>query len=241
MGLLACATAVLLIGVVIGRVTAARSGVDEVYLRNSQPTPTPERTAPAQENRDRPGLDPVARAETPMAEQDVVAGKRREAGGRPSHLIDGSGGGSKVNTVTPEISGGPAGADNLPGDPELESQVVRLVNAERARYGCRPLRVDARLVRSARAHSMEMAASDNFEHSSPDGTTPWQRMAAAGYSNSGAETIARGFQTAEGVVHGWMASSSDRRTLLTCKLVATGVGMAFDGNTTWWTEDFGYS
>src|SRR4051812_31175607 len=81
MGLLACATAVLLIGVVIGRLPAAGRGVDEVSLRTPQPTPPATRTAPAHDDRDRPSLDPVARAETPMAEQDVMAGKKRRAGG----------------------------------------------------------------------------------------------------------------------------------------------------------------
>ncbi|MFD0887573.1 protein kinase [Streptosporangium algeriense] len=123
----------------------------------------------------------------------------------------------------------------------LEREFVRLVNVQRRRAGCAPFRVDRRLVQSARAHSAEMAASDVFSHTSPDGRSPWQRMEAAGYRNGGAENIGRGFATAAEAVRGWLASSSHRGNILNCSLKATGVGVMGGISGPWWTQDFGYS
>ncbi|KAA9381807.1 CAP domain-containing protein [Microbispora cellulosiformans] len=243
MGLLACAVAVLLTGVVIGRVTAAPDRVGNVYLRESQPgPPSPSADALATARRDRPPLEPVARTEAPQvtASATPVPRSRRE---RPSTMIDGSGGGSSyTTTLTPETGGesGSYGEDPM-RFASMEAELVRLVNIERRRHGCGPLRVDPRLVTSARAHSEEMAAGNRFRHTSPGGATPWDRMGAAGYRDGGAETIARGYDTAEQVVRGWMAGPTDRATLLNCRLVATGVGVSAGPGGPWWTEDFGYS
>ncbi|GGO06438.1 hypothetical protein GCM10010116_12690 [Microbispora rosea subsp. aerata] len=241
MGLLACAVAILLTGVVIGRVSARSDGLDDVYLRQSDPSPS---SAAAKTSaaipRDRPTLDHVLRTEAPVAAREVpqVTPKKER---RPSSMIDGSGGGSSYTMVT-EGGGSEDAADpDMMRAASMEAEVVRLVNAERRKHGCRPLRVDPRLVESARAHSEEMASSKLFRHSSPGGATPWDRMGAAGYADGGAETIARGYQTPEAVVRGWMAGRSDRATLLDCRLVATGVGVSLGEGGPWWTEDFGYS
>ncbi|MFC0864736.1 CAP domain-containing protein [Sphaerimonospora cavernae] len=244
MGLLACSTAILLIGVVIGRATSPGEDIDDVYLRNQAPSPTPVESAPAAPSRDRPPLDHVLRTDVPRTGQvPKPSPAPRSRPRRPANVIDGSNGESPLwSTLGRENTGGTTdGGVGPDAFPSLERQVVRLVNAERARRGCAPLRLDRRLVRSARAHSAEMAAANHFDHSSPDGATPWDRMAAAGYTNSGAEIIARGYQTAQEVVRGWMADRQDRTTILNCRLVATGVGVNMGPGGPWWTEDFGYS
>ncbi|MFD0655844.1 CAP domain-containing protein [Thermocatellispora tengchongensis] len=105
----------------------------------------------------------------------------------------------------------------------------------------RPLRVDARLVKSARTHSREMARSGVFSHNSPNGGSPWKRMERAGYSDGGAENIGRGYQSAEEAVRGWLSSPSHRQNILNCSLAATGVGFSDGPGGPWWTQDFGYS
>ncbi len=242
LGLLACSTAILLIGVVIGRATSPGEDIDDVYLRNQAPSPTPAKSAQdSSPRRDRPPLDHVLRTDTPKPAKTSSPPRPRPR--RPSNMIDGSNGDSpQWSTFGPGSTGETIDGRIRPDAfPSLEREVVRLVNAERARRGCAALRMDRRLVRSARAHSAEMAAANHFAHSSPDGSTPWDRMAAAGYTNSGAEIIARGYQTAQEVVRGWMADRRDRATLLNCRLVATGVGVNMGPGGPWWTEDFGYS
>ncbi len=241
MGLLACAVAILLTGVVIGRMSAGSGEVDEVYLRKSEPSLSPRASAPGAVPRDRPALDHVLRTVAPVTPGEVPQQRPRKEQ-PPSTVIDGSGGGSPYSVLTPGADGGGGAYDaDAMRAASMEAEVVRLVNAERRKHGCRPLRVDPRLVESARAHSAEMASSGLFRHSSPGGATPWDRMGAAGYSQGGAETIARGYQTAAAVVRGWMAGRSDRATLLDCRLVATGVGVSTGDGGPWWTEDFGYS
>ncbi|WP_432869749.1 CAP domain-containing protein [Microbispora rosea] len=241
MGLLACAVAILLTGVVIGRMSARSSAVDGVYLREAEPSPSSSVMAAGAEPRDRPTLDHVLGTVAPVTPRQVPQRRPRKEK-PPSTLIDGSDSGSRHTVITP---GGDGGGDEYDADSmraaSMEAEVVRLVNAERRKHGCRPLRVDPRLVESARAHSDEMASSRLFRHSSPGGASPWDRMGAAGYSEGGAETIARGYQTAQTVVRGWMAGRSDRATLLNCGLVATGVGVSMGEGGPWWTEDFGYS
>lgn len=238
LGLFACVVAVLLLGVVIGRVSMARDGSNEVYLRNSEPTPT---HAAAGSRRYRPPLDHVMRAHSPTA--STPAGSITRPTRKPSTMIDGSAGdGPQWNSFTPETTTGDSGGGNdVTGFPGMENEVVRLVNAERRKKGCAALRVDLRLVQSARVHSAEMATTNHFEHSSPNGGTPWDRMGAAGYKDGGAENIARGYQTAEEAVQGWMASPGHRNNILNCQLVATGVGVNLGTGGPWWTEDFGYS
>jgi uncharacterized protein YkwD len=239
MGLLACATAILLTGVVIGRVSAESDEADEVHLRRSSPTPSTAAKAVIEKaRRNRPPLERVYRPQPPAGGKvPPVAHRSRE----PSTKIDGSGGGSQIQVIGPSTSGKDVGDGSREAYAGLESEVVTLVNAERAKKGCSPLREDRRLVRSARVHADEMARSNKFGHTFPNGNTPWARMAAAGYSDGGAEIIARGYETAEEVVRGWMAESTHRGTLLDCRLVVTGVGVSLGESGLWWTEDFGYS
>jgi uncharacterized protein YkwD len=223
-GVLACVMAVMLVGIVIGRLTNGEN-VDEVYLRNSQPTPSGTATS----RKDRPPLEHASRAASPAPRSSAPAPQ-------PSPQ------GTKTAAGRQRGAGGTRGAGHGEGVKGFPSKkVVDLVNVERRKVGCRPLRVDQRLVRSALAHSLEMARSNDFDHNSPDGETPWSRMAKAGYKDGGAENIARGYQSAEDAVRGWLTSTGHSRNILNCKLVATGVGVALGPGGPWWTQDFGYS
>jgi uncharacterized protein YkwD len=118
---------------------------------------------------------------------------------------------------------------------------VSRTNAERSKVGCRALTVDQRLVNAAQAHSVDMAAKGYFDHRSLDGSTPFQRIAGAGYAFSiAAENIAAGQRTAADVMTGWMNSAAHRANILNCSLTQIGVGYATGGSYgTYWTQDFG--
>jgi len=120
--------------------------------------------------------------------------------------------------------------------PELD--VVARTNAERMRAGCGALRVDRRLAAAARAHSADMVNRHYFEHRSPDGDTPTDRTAAAGYSDYGGENIAYGQRSAAEVMSDWMGSPDHRRNILDCEFTTVGVGL--DPRGMYWTQDFGY-
>ena len=120
----------------------------------------------------------------------------------------------------------------------VEDEVVSLVNAERAKTGCDPLKSDPKLAQAAQDHSSDMAERDYFDHTTPEGLTFAERIVNAGYPTPGAENIAVGQQNAEQVMDGWMNSDGHRANILNCDLKSIGVGLAEDGM--YWTQDFGY-
>lgn len=122
----------------------------------------------------------------------------------------------------------------------LENEVTALVNAERAKARCGPVRTDERLRTAARRHSADMAAQGYFSHTSKDGSSPWDRIRRAGYPNGMAENIAYGYPTPADVMNGWMNSAGHRANILNCAAKAIGVGLAYTGSgTAYWTQDFG--
>jgi uncharacterized protein YkwD len=141
---------------------------------------------------------------------------------------------------TPDETKPGTGATPGTGSSVTETAVALLTNKERAKEGCAPLRIDARLVTAARRHSADMAANGYFDHTSRNGDSPWERMEAAGYTSPGAENIAKGYGTAAAVVEGWMKSPGHRANILNCKLRAIGVGMAGGPGGPLWTQDFGW-
>lgn len=60
--------------------------------------------------------------------------------------------------------------------PDLEKQMLDLVNRERVAAGLRPLAPDPELTGVAREHSADMFARGYFAHDTPEGLTPFDRM-----------------------------------------------------------------
>ncbi|WP_369225853.1 CAP domain-containing protein [Streptomyces sp. R39] len=122
----------------------------------------------------------------------------------------------------------------------VQAEVLKLVNGERAKVGCSALSASSSLTRLAESFSDDMAARDFFDHTDPNGRTPWDRAAAAGISDLGGENIARGQATAQAVMDAWMNSEGHRANILNCDFKTLGVGVHFGEGGPWWTQDFGY-
>ncbi|MFE1835437.1 CAP domain-containing protein [Streptomyces sviceus] len=120
-------------------------------------------------------------------------------------------------------------------------EVVGLTNRERARAGLPPLAVDPLLARAAQAYSTDMAVRAFYSHTSPEGTQPWDRAAAAGSARrSIGENIACGQRSAAEVVEGWMNSPGHRANILKPDFTHIGIGFAGGGPAgTYWTQLFG--
>ncbi|MFJ9101679.1 CAP domain-containing protein [Streptomyces sp. NPDC102405] len=120
-------------------------------------------------------------------------------------------------------------------------EVVGLTNRERARSGLPPLGVDPLLARAAQAYSTDMAVRAFYSHTSPEGTQPWDRAAAAGSTRrSIGENIACGQRSAAEVVEGWMNSPGHRANILKPGFTHIGIGFAGGGPAgTYWTQLFG--
>ncbi|MCR1781185.1 CAP domain-containing protein [Nocardioides carbamazepini] len=134
-----------------------------------------------------------------------------------------------------------AGAEELLLAPALEQRVIRHVNRHRAEHGCPPVRLNRKLRRAARTHSVAMAAARTMAHYLPGEPTLGQRAAAAGYDGwlRLAENVATGFATPGAVLKAWMESPTHRANILDCGLREVGVGAVQEGPRLWWTQDFG--
>ncbi|WP_051966637.1 CAP domain-containing protein [Kitasatospora mediocidica] len=138
--------------------------------------------------------------------------------------------------VSAVVTVGPAAA--APAD--NSARVIALVNQHRRQAGCGPLTADRRLDSLAQSLSDDMAGRGFFDHTDPDGHSPWDRARAASIGYLGGENIARGQPTPEAVVTAWMDSPGHRANLLDCRFTTLGTGLHQGPGGPWWTEDFGY-
>lgn len=117
-----------------------------------------------------------------------------------------------------------------------ESRLLRAVNRQRARAGCRPVSPRGRLTRVARAHSADMARHRRLSHWGSDGSSPGARVRRAGYRpRATAETLTAGQHSPEAAVRAWMHSPAHRRAILTCSFRRAGAGVVRGRGGPWWT------
>ncbi|MFI9718166.1 sigma-70 family RNA polymerase sigma factor [Streptomyces sp. NPDC052396] len=122
----------------------------------------------------------------------------------------------------------------------LAQQVIALVNAERGKVGCSPVRNNSQLAAAAQRHSDDMAARNFFDHTNPDGQGPGERITAAGYQwSTYGENIAYGQATPASVMDSWMHSPGHRANILNCSFKDLGVGINQAPGGPRWTQDFG--
>ncbi|MEV8097563.1 sigma-70 family RNA polymerase sigma factor [Kitasatospora sp. NPDC085879] len=127
-----------------------------------------------------------------------------------------------------------------PSTLSIKQQVVQLVNEERSKVGCTPVKSDDKLELAAQRHSDDMAARNFFDHTNPDGQGPQPRIDAAGYKwSSWGENIARGQRDAAAVMKSWMDSPGHKANILNCGFTDLGVGVHLGDGGPWWTQDFG--
>ncbi|MBB6350427.1 CAP domain-containing protein [Nonomuraea muscovyensis] len=232
LGVVVCLMAALFFtGVLLGRLSDDAAPAGHIYLNETAPpaaakaTPSPRKA--------QPHAGRIEREETTEVPRGQSARSRSP---RPSASPT-----DEVRGFIVDDNARVLGGEEIQPAPGMASKVVTLTNSARARQGCGPLRVDARLTRSARAHSLEMARSGRFAHDSPDGSSPWERMERAGYQAGAAENIGRGYTSPEEAVRGWLANPAHRQNILNCRIRAIGVGVADGPGGPWWTQDFGYS
>jgi uncharacterized protein YkwD len=113
------------------------------------------------------------------------------------------------------------------------SATLCLLNHQRSRHRLPRLREDRALSRAALRHSRAMVAAQYLEHVGPDGSTPHQRIVAAGYrigagGGSTGENLASGEERAATpavIVDGWMRSAGHRRNILEARFLEIGIGI----------------
>mgnify|MGYP005769924777 CR=1 FL=1 len=120
---------------------------------------------------------------------------------------------------------------------DFASQVVALVNAERAKHGLSALKVDAKVQQAALVRAKETAQS--FSHTRPNGSSFSTALTEAGVSYRRAgENIAYGQSTPQQVMNAWMNSSGHRANILNENFTTIGVGYTVINGTAYWTQLF---
>ena len=113
--------------------------------------------------------------------------------------------------------------------PDLESQMLEMVNRERVAAGLKPLAPDPELTEVARRHSADMFARGYFSHNTPEGLTPFDRMHEAGvqYLTAG-ENLA--LAPTVSIAHtGLMHSPGHRANILRPQFGRVGIGIMDGG------------
>jgi uncharacterized YkwD family protein len=123
---------------------------------------------------------------------------------------------------------------------KLESQVVTLVNQQRAKYGLSKLTVNSTLSYTARLKSQDMVKKNYFSHTSPTYGSPFKMMETFGIRFSAAgENIAEGQPSAQAVMTAWMNSPGHRANILSPAYNRIGVGCAKNSRgVLYWTQQF---
>jgi uncharacterized protein YkwD len=130
--------------------------------------------------------------------------------------------------------------------------LFRAINRARVEHHVRPVVPSPRLHWAARRHSSNMLALDYFAHTSPDGSTLYDRIVDSGFLTDGewwaGETLAWGTGTMgepNSVVQMWLNSPEHRAILLSPLYRFVGIGRArgtFLGHpdADVWTADWGH-
>ncbi|MFD0022551.1 CAP domain-containing protein [Streptomyces sp. NPDC058382] len=194
-------------------------------------TSAPTKSAKAKETEEARTKAPSQRASTSKAPASGTTSKSPTSGARTSAAAA-----PAPSTSAPA----PSRTTTPPADTSAQAAVLSLVNQERAKVGCSPVTASSSLASLAQNFSDDMAARGFFDHTDPDGNSPWDRAAKAGVDNLGGENIARGQADAQAVMDAWMNSEGHRANILNCDYKTLGVGVHTGAGGPWWTQDFGF-
>lgn len=125
-------------------------------------------------------------------------------------------------------------------DSDWAQEILRLTNEIRAGYGLNTLEWDDALAEVGRAHCMDMAAREYFDHNTPEGLTPFDRIQKTGlYYIYAGENIAAGQITPADVTKAWMDSPEHRDNILNPNFTRLGAAFYRGGNLgIYWSQEF---
>ncbi|MET8841381.1 CAP domain-containing protein [Streptomyces rubiginosohelvolus] len=223
----------------------------------SSTAPADRSSSPASRGSERPEAPSTSPSKTPSPSKTSKAPSKSAAPSTSKKPAATPSKKSKAPTTAPEKSSAPASKapappktsaapppskkpSPSPTDASARSEVLALVNQERAKVGCSPLSTSAPLTSLAQNFSEDMAARGFFDHTDPDGDTPWDRAAQAGVQGLAAENIARGQADAQAVMEGWMNSEGHRANILNCDYKTIGIGIHEGSGGPWWVQNFGF-
>ena len=117
------------------------------------------------------------------------------------------------------------------------NEVLKLVNAERAKAGLSAFTTNSSLTAAANKRAVEIKSS--FSHTRPNGSGFQTVLGEYSVSYRAAgENIAYGQKTPQAVVTAWMNSQGHRANILNANFNKLGVGVYQSSGTIYWTQEF---
>jgi uncharacterized protein YkwD len=122
----------------------------------------------------------------------------------------------------------------------VSADLVAAHNRVRANHHLSALTVSEPLEAAARGHACDMARRRWMSHRGGDGSSPFRRMSAQGYTfRRAAENVAAGYRSVDSVMTGWMWSPGHRLNILgKFSEIGAACATASDG-TLYWCVTFG--
>ena len=116
---------------------------------------------------------------------------------------------------------------------QIARSTVCLLNKERTARGLHKLRLNPRLSKAARAHSLDMVAKQYFDHVSQAGRDVVDRLTRTGYLGDAQSWVvgenlawgSGGRSTPRQIVKAWMGSPGHRQNILTGRFREIGIGV----------------
>jgi uncharacterized protein YkwD len=143
-----------------------------------------------------------------------------------------------------------AGGGGAASQSSWASAVLSVLNSQRAQNGLGPLSSNSKLIASAHAHNLKMAAANSMSHQLPGEASLGSRVSAAGYSwSSCGENIGWTTDKSQGgaislensMYNETPPNDGHRRNILSTSFTQVGIDVIVDPGTgkLWITEDFG--
>ncbi|MEV8033545.1 CAP domain-containing protein [Streptomyces sp. NPDC086182] len=171
------------------------------------------------------GAEPGAGRITAPGAGQTSAPRARPVSAPAAGQTSAPGAGRLVTARGGGVRGGPMGTPDGGPDPDPDG-FLGPVNSARAAAGSPPVRLDARLTAAARSHAGAMAARGLLSSESPDGTSVYQRVIAAGYPYlTIGEHLVSGPRTPHEFVEYCLTAEESRRTL--CDPAFEQAGLAY--------------
>lgn len=118
------------------------------------------------------------------------------------------------------------GAPVAEASDDLRTQLLRLINAQRAAASVPPLALNQQLSATAQTFAQEMAQRGFFDFQTPEGEALTGRARRDGYPGQAVPAILRGYTNPESALDAWLKSPQNRANLLDAQFNQLGVGVA---------------
>ncbi len=159
--------------------------------------------------------EPIETALAPIFEDAIAETFRRQT--------------TTINPESNERAVLPFKVENSRPRPELEAEMLGLVNEERAAQGLAPLEADPELTEVARRHSADMFARSYFAHNTPENKSPFDRMRESSVRfRTAGENLALA-PTLKIAHTGLMNSPGHRANILHSRFGRVGIGILDSG------------